>query len=290
MSDEVKQNTPEWHKLRKQRIGASESPIIMGLSPYKTIRELYLEKISEEEIVDDDNGFVKNKGHRLEPIARAHYELHSGLSFPDTLAVHGEYPYIGASLDGFNEPTLKFLEIKYVGAKQFEAVIDVKTFREHYEHYYCQMQHQAFVTGGEGTLVMINDKKEVKWIDVPTDIDFIAVMIPALVEFWRCVQERIIPPVNPGDTLDLPMDKSQLLASYKVLVEMKEYIDSKIEDTKFLLLDGLEKCGYKYGKSKILYVERVGSVQYDLIEELKNIDLNKYRKPSTASYTIKVQK
>lgn len=38
------QNTQEWEKFRLQKIGASDAPIIMGVSPWKTPFQLWLEK------------------------------------------------------------------------------------------------------------------------------------------------------------------------------------------------------------------------------------------------------
>ena len=43
---EIEQNTEEWFKYRNSGIGASEAPIILGLSPYKTRIELYEQKIN----------------------------------------------------------------------------------------------------------------------------------------------------------------------------------------------------------------------------------------------------
>ncbi len=39
------QNTPEWLAMRRNCIGASDAPIIMGLSPYKKRDQLLEEKV-----------------------------------------------------------------------------------------------------------------------------------------------------------------------------------------------------------------------------------------------------
>lgn len=41
------QNTQEWEKFRLQKIGASDAPIIMGVSPWKTPFQLWLEKTGQ---------------------------------------------------------------------------------------------------------------------------------------------------------------------------------------------------------------------------------------------------
>ena len=39
----------EWHKWRMGGIGSSDAPVVMGVSPYKTIEQLYLEKTGQGE-------------------------------------------------------------------------------------------------------------------------------------------------------------------------------------------------------------------------------------------------
>ena len=34
--ERLHQNTPEWHQWRRQGIGASDAPVIMGETPFKT--------------------------------------------------------------------------------------------------------------------------------------------------------------------------------------------------------------------------------------------------------------
>ncbi len=46
MTSQLIQNTPEWHAFRRKRIGASDAPVIMGISPWKTPYQLWIEKTS----------------------------------------------------------------------------------------------------------------------------------------------------------------------------------------------------------------------------------------------------
>ena len=39
--ERLRQNTPEWHRWRRQGIGASDAPVIMGETPFKTPRTLW---------------------------------------------------------------------------------------------------------------------------------------------------------------------------------------------------------------------------------------------------------
>ena len=42
---ELVQQSEEWLEFRRSRIGASDAPIIMGVSPWKTHYKLWVEKI-----------------------------------------------------------------------------------------------------------------------------------------------------------------------------------------------------------------------------------------------------
>ena len=39
--ERLQQNTPEWHRWRKQGLGASDAPVIMGDAAFKTPRTLW---------------------------------------------------------------------------------------------------------------------------------------------------------------------------------------------------------------------------------------------------------
>ena len=82
-------------------IGASESPIIMGYSSYKTPYELYLEKTGIVKTEEDDETELQYWGNKLEPLIIQRFEEENNLkvTFPDTI-YHPKYPYIFANLDG----------------------------------------------------------------------------------------------------------------------------------------------------------------------------------------------
>lgn len=286
MLDEIKQNTNAWHLERNKGIGASESPIILGLSPYKTALELYEQKISTIPS-ENSSSFITDKGHRLEPIARSKYEFHVGHSFPDSLAVHRDYPFIRASFDGYNSELNKSIEIKYVGKKAFENIKDKETLIKYYPHYYCQIQHQMMITGNNSDLVMINDDMNIKIIPFDIDPDYILDMVPKLIAFWGHVQNKIPPSISKDDILTLDRSKQKLLSKYKKLKSKVDTIETEMENIRKELLDGLLTNTYTSSVGKIIYSERKGSVDYGKIKELKNIDLDQYRKPTTFSWMIK---
>jgi len=61
------QQTPQWHEMRKSMIGASDAPVIMGVSPWKTQHQLWLEKLG---LYKQESGWHMQRGLELEEGAR----------------------------------------------------------------------------------------------------------------------------------------------------------------------------------------------------------------------------
>ena len=62
------QNTPEWLEYRKGHVGASDVPIIMGLSPWRTRYQLLLEK--KGKLPGQKENASMRRGHEMEEAAR----------------------------------------------------------------------------------------------------------------------------------------------------------------------------------------------------------------------------
>ena len=69
--------TPEWHRLRKTGIGASEAAAACGLSPYRTRLHVYHEKIGELEQNGDEE--LLQVGNLIEPVIQFMFEYRTGM-------------------------------------------------------------------------------------------------------------------------------------------------------------------------------------------------------------------
>ena len=58
----------EWRSKRAYSIGASEAGAIMGLNPYKSPLDIYLQKVGEQQ--PDDENLAMTIGTFMEPLAR----------------------------------------------------------------------------------------------------------------------------------------------------------------------------------------------------------------------------
>lgn len=137
----MEQGSQAWHEWRNNGIGSSDAPVIMGVSPHKKIHTLWMEKAKK--VAPKSSSFIMERGNKLEPIARAKYELTNMIEMKPATFQHFQYSFMIASMDGCNLEEKAGLEIKYCGKDDF-ALVQTGVVPE---KYYPQVQHQLFVTG-----------------------------------------------------------------------------------------------------------------------------------------------
>lgn len=201
------QNTREWLQFRKSRIGSSDAPIIMGISPWQTPLQLWQKKTGR--IVDEQlTTFPVLRGQKWEPAARARYELKTGMELPPTVKVHSRYKFLIASLDGFSEEDQIICEIKCLtGRKTFD---EAKAGRV-VDHYYSQIQHQLLVSGAKEAhffCVLIGKQgNQEAIIDealviVKPDEAYQKDMLVKLIDFYNCLVDDRQPVLTERDFLE----------------------------------------------------------------------------------------
>ena len=182
------QNTLEWEQWRREGVGASDSPIIMGESKYLTPFDLFQIKLGLKE--HEANEFITNLGHRFEPRVRAHINLLMDWDYEPQVVEHETYPWLRASLDGWNghDP----MEVKYVGQKKYNDAFDNDEIDP---THWIQMQHQMMITGSEVCTYVFYTLAEYKEVDdisikyIYYDEEYVNKKLwPELCKFW----ERVI--------------------------------------------------------------------------------------------------
>lgn len=126
------QGSPEWHAFRLSGIGSSDSAVLLGWSPWKTIHELLLEKQGKwSQEFGERQQSAMERGKRLEPTIRAWYERKTGALFPDDTGVHSTHPILRASYDGINRAILnedmsvgRLIEIKTANKLDHASVMN----------------------------------------------------------------------------------------------------------------------------------------------------------------------
>jgi putative phage-type endonuclease len=274
--------TKEQIKERKRYIGGSDIGAIMGVSQYKTAKQLWLEKTGQVEPEDISHLPHVMTGNNLEPIIREWAEEKYGTKFPPCFVKSNKYDFMAANLDGLSELGC-VLEIKTVG-KDKNIMASLMEIPESYEmqlrwNMMCaNVQHGLYVSyWPEGD--------ETHYIEIERDLDIENQMIAAAIKFWGHVESMTEPDSEHVTTRlnELAYEYKRVKAELDEVNAKFEMIDNEIkEEFKKTGLNALDTCGLKFSR-----VERKGNINYKAIPQLKGLDLEQYRAKSTEY--IKVQ-
>lgn len=94
----------EWLAYRRQGIGGSDVAAILGISPFRTARDLYDDKLNIASAVDDTGNWVAlEMGHLLEPLVAQIFTKKTGLEVFQIKKMfrHPQYPFMLADVDYF---------------------------------------------------------------------------------------------------------------------------------------------------------------------------------------------
>jgi len=282
---QLDQGTPQWLSWRKTVITATDCPAIMGSSPWSTAYKCWQRKLGlvEEQKSND----AMERGKRLEPEARSQFIERYGIQMQPMVVESTEFEFLGASLDGISQLGNHILEIKCGGSTLHnmaeQGIIP--------DYYMDQMQHQLLVTRAEKCFYYSYNGKDGICIEVLPDPEFIHRFMPKAREFWRNVAFFEPPALQNSDYKDMSDNLSfneysklyqEADTSIKALEDKKEYLRKKLIE---LCAD--ESC---VGNGiKVMKIMMKGRIAYDEIPEIKNIDLDKYRKQSSTSWKILVE-
>ncbi|MES2875403.1 MAG: YqaJ viral recombinase family protein [Bacteroidota bacterium] len=279
--EEQIQGSPEWLNWRRSKITATDACVIYGVSPYKTLHELYTEKVHGTSQPTNAN---MKYGNKREQEAREWIEDQLGISFFPTVMESKETPWMAASLDGINQYKDVAIEIKWNNAENHEFAKKNIVPAIHFP----QLQHQYFVSEVNDIYYVSCWKDEKVFFGVDREDEYIEGLIRKEREFYQRVLDKNPPPLCPEDYAEVEYDS-----------ELHNYV-SFYRDAHQMRLDGekmesyyrdsiVQKMGHRNAKSEGLMItryERKGAVDYSKIPELEGIDLEKYRKPSTWQYRI----
>lgn len=158
---QLKQGSPEWIEHRAKFKNASDTPVIMGLSKYKTRTQFMNERATgEAEQVSDAVQSRFDDGHRYEALARPVAEIIVGKDLWPVTGTDGEY---GASFDGLTMNEDIAFEHKTLNDDLRDVFADIETRAPEYREnsgdlldkmYQVQMEHQLMVSGAEQCLFM----------------------------------------------------------------------------------------------------------------------------------------
>jgi putative phage-type endonuclease len=233
----------QWLEARKGGIGSSDAAAAVGLSPYKSQLELWMEKTGRAVAKVEDANDPESPmywGTLLEPNVATAYMHRTGRKVRKLNAVlqHLTFPFMLANIDRevVGSPDVQILECKTAG--EFGS----RLWRDGVPEYVqLQVQHQLAVTGkvaADVAVLLCGQQLEIHRIE--RDDEVIARLIVLEAQFWDHVEADTPPPADGsasadralrqlypsgGDTLDFSEDQ-RLSSAFAELVTLRRELEA----------------------------------------------------------------
>ena len=181
------QGSEEWLAVRKNKIGASDAPIIMGHSPWKTPYQLWCDKLGITR--QETSTYPMRRGLKLEGAARLEFQAMTGFHVKPYIGLSKEFDFILASFDGLSDDFKTLVEIKCPGKEDhMTAGMGLVPGK-----YIFQLQHQMYVAELDSMYYFSYDGNRGELVTVRRDQSLIDLMLKKEKEFWFCLQNFIAP-------------------------------------------------------------------------------------------------
>lgn len=197
----------EWLSTRNG-IGGSDAAAVIGLNPWKTNQQLFLEKTGQAEPHDIGDNPAVEYGTKAEPLIRElfildHPEMRVAYA-PNNIFRNSKYPFAHASLDGWmtdGDGRRGVLEIK---TATISSAVQARKWKDSIpDNYYCQCLWYMGVTEMEFVILRAHLKRasiDHEWTEikdykmerreVEEDIRY---LMDKGAEFWKCVETGRMP-------------------------------------------------------------------------------------------------
>lgn len=186
MTQLVKTPEQEFHEERLSCLGGTDIAALLGLHPYKTDFDVFLEKTGQLPPFTPNDSMQMGTG--LEPYIAAKYEKQTGIPLlKGGFVRHPTISFFGGHLDYLAATQEHGVEIKLVGARQKHRWSDPGPDQRVPEEYYCQCQWYMFLTGMvRWHLVAQKEfKKDLDIYVIEQDCDLHIRMVDTAVPWWE---------------------------------------------------------------------------------------------------------
>lgn len=196
----------DWLDVRKRGIGSSDAAAAIGLNPYKSQLELWLEKTNRDVGLakpnPDDDTTPVFWGVVLEPVVASQYQRRTGNKVRKVNAVlqHPDVPWMLANIDrevvGSNE--VQILECKTAGLN------GARLWRDGVPKYVeVQVMHQLAVTGKEAAdVAVLLGGQQLEVYRIERDEALIKQLIALERQFWHYVETDTPPPADGSESAE----------------------------------------------------------------------------------------
>ena len=273
----------EWLEVRKRGIGSSDAAAAVGLCPYKSPLELWLEKTGRTSAVEVPPGQDDPRywGTLLEPLVAVAYMQRTDRRVRKVNAVlqHPTFPFMLANIDRevVGCPEVQVLECKTAG--EFGA----RLWRDGVPEYVqLQVQHQLAVTGKDVVdvaVLLCGQALEIHRIH--RDEAVIARLVVLEARFWEYVVQDLPPPADgsdssakalrqlyPGNGNTVDFSENMALSdTFVELIALKAELDTKAQQAEALKQSLQEAIG---DASRAVF--RTGEVTYKRAKDGTSLD------------------
>lgn len=279
------QGSRAWHEHRATHRNASETPAVLGVSPWVTPYQLWLERTGRAEPQVTP---AMARGTQLEPLARAAYERLTGQSMKPLVMVEGGY---SASLDGIDAKRELILEVKCPAKGRESELWQLASQGQIPDHYRWQIATQLHVSGARLAHLFVYDGHEgliVEQRPKPTDWE---VIHNAWEKFMDFVAEDRPPPLTERD---VRVRDDQLwhaaAAEYQEAKRLLDAASTRAEQAKTHLVGLATHASERGAGVQVTRYWKQGAVDYKRVPELAGVDLEQYRGAAREEVRVSVAK
>jgi len=270
--------------LRRDFIGASDAPIIMGESPWCTPLQLYERKlgIAEEQYISP----AMQRGIDLEPEALAALCKIIDKEMSPMRMFSARDPHMMANFDGMCDLRLFSVEIKCPMNPWFDETVP--------KNYYAQIQHQLYVSRLKEMMYFSYHPIGSKLIWVKEDSEYQKILVEKEQEFYARLKNFDPPPATERDYKKRD-DKvwSALSEEYKYLHKFHEEITLQLKECRDQLINACDgsSCkgnGVTVSKSATKQLVDYKQAFIDTTKkfEISEDELSKYKKDIKESWRV----
>ena len=202
-------NREEWLTVRNGGIGSSDAGSAVGLNPYKSQLELWMEKTGRDSLLPktdpNDETSPMYWGTLLEPIVAANYTRRTGNKVRriNTVLQHPTEKWMLANLDRevTGAPDVQILECKTAGINGARLWKDGVP-----EYVQLQVMHQLAVTGKQAAdVAVLICGQDLQVHRIVRDESMISQLIELERQFWQYVESDTAPPADGSDSADVAL-------------------------------------------------------------------------------------
>ena len=284
------ENREKWLAVRNQGIGGSDASVIMGLNPYKSAYQLWLEKRGVAEPEDLTGNPYIYWGQKNEANIASWFQEETGKKIRRLGTLQNrEKPFLLANVDRMVTGEDAGLEIKTAGVSQYKKWKD----DEIPDSYYCQCLHYMAVTGADyWYIAVLLGGNDPKWKRIERNEEDIRVLIEEETKFWEMVETNRPPEIdttascanalkmkykgNPGSETMLPEEAGEIIKALDMDNEAEKALKESIRLKKNKLMEMMGD----------FEVGRIGDrkVTWKVTKGRESISLAKVKKEDEGSY------